>query len=159
MEVVRIIKELREKNVALDKEIAKQLRSVKEGIKETEKHIKELDISITVFEKEVTKEFKILDQSIEELEQSFVKMERKITNLEDTFNEHTSTKKNLMDLHKRLTHIGEHQTARKILQLLMHKSILLGFSVFDLQVQCLLEDMGIPVYPATSGRFMVARIV
>jgi len=55
------------------------------------------------------------------------------------------TKRSLMDLHMRLCRIGKFQVARRIFQLLMHGSIMLGLSDTDWQVQCLLEDFGIPV--------------
>jgi hypothetical protein len=67
------------------------------------------------------------------------------------------TRYNLMDLHKRLTRIGEHQAARKILRLLIHGSIVLGYSDTDWQVQLLLEDAGVPVMSRSNG-WATARI-
>ncbi len=60
-------------------------------------------------------------------------------------------RRNLMDIHRKLIHMGEHQAARKILQLLIRGSIVLGFSNTDWQVQGLLEDMGIPVVVRNGG--------
>lgn len=49
------------------------------------------------------------------------------------------TRRSLMDLHKKLIRTGEYQAARKILRLLIHGSIVLGYSDTDWQVQLLLE--------------------
>ena len=68
-------------------------------------------------------------------------------------------KRNLMDLHRRLIRIGEYQVAKKILLLLRKGSILLGLCDTDWQVQCLLEDMGIPVITTSrNGGWARARI-
>ena len=69
------------------------------------------------------------------------------------------TRKNLMDLHRRLIRIGEYQVAKKILRLLMHGSIVLGLSDTDWETQCLLEDMGIPVTRLIFKGWAEARIV
>lgn len=68
-------------------------------------------------------------------------------------------RRNLMDLHRKLVRMGEYKAAKKILRLLRKGSILLGLSDTDWQVQCLLEDMGIPVITTSrNGGWARARI-
>jgi len=62
------------------------------------------------------------------------------------------TKRNLMDLYRRLSRMGEYKVARNILHLLMQGSILLmDLSDTDQQTKYLLEDMGISVWTLSNG--------
>jgi len=54
-------------------------------------------------------------------------------------------KRDLAELHSTLVNVGEYVAAKKIQNLITHGSVILGPS--DWKVQCLLEDMGIPVWP------------
>lgn len=67
------------------------------------------------------------------------------------------TKRNIMDLHSKLIRMGEYRAARQIFRLLMHGAVVLGYSATDLQVQFLLEDMGVPVI-SVNGVLARARI-